>query len=100
LLSAAFWSLNIGLAMMVFLSLLPAGIYQAWASVSEGLWYARSPEVIHSPVMTTLVWMRVPGDIVFSLGVSLLALFAWRLLRRPSTRHTQPVSTKLAGARH
>jgi len=99
LLSAAFWSLNIGLAMMVFLSLLPAGIYQAWASVSEGLWYARSPEVIHSPVMTTLVWMRVPGDIVFSLGVSLLALFAWRLLRRPSTRHTQPVSTKLAGAR-
>lgn len=99
LLSAAFWSLNIGLAMMVFLSLLPAGIYQAWASVSEGLWYARSPEVIHSAVMTTLVWMRVPGDIVFSLGVCLLALFAWRLLRRPSARQAQPVPSKLATAR-
>ena len=48
LLKPAFWGLNIGLAMMVFLSLLPAGIYQAWASVSKGLWYARSPEIIHS----------------------------------------------------
>ena len=55
LLKPAFWSLNVGLAMMVFLSLLPAGIYQAWASVSKGLWYARSPEVIHSGVMETLV---------------------------------------------
>ena len=48
LLQPAFWSLNIGLAMMVFLSLLPAGIYQAWASITKGLWYARSPEIIHS----------------------------------------------------
>jgi hypothetical protein len=62
LLKPAFWSLNIGLAMMVFLSLLPAGIYQAWASISKGLWYARSAEVIHSPVMETLVWMRCRGQ--------------------------------------
>ena len=82
LLRPAFWSLNIGLAMMVFLSLVPAGIYQAWASVSEGLWYARSPEIIHSEVMTTLVWLRVPGDIVFSVGVVFLGVFALRLLLR------------------
>ena len=49
LLKPAFWSLNIGLAMMVFMSLLPAGIYQAWASITKGLWYARSPEIVHSP---------------------------------------------------
>ncbi len=36
LLKPAFWGLNIGLAMMVFMSLLPAGIYQAWASVTQG----------------------------------------------------------------
>nr|WP_316640906.1 nitric-oxide reductase large subunit [uncultured Roseateles sp.] len=82
LLKPAFWGMNIGLAMMVFLSLLPAGIYQAWASVSKGLWYARSPEVIHSKLMETLVWMRVPGDIVFAVGALLLALYALRLLRR------------------
>jgi nitric oxide reductase subunit B len=83
LLKPAFWGLNIGLAMMVFLSLLPAGIYQAWASMSKGLWYARSPEVIHSHVMETLVWLRVPGDIVFAGGAVLLAWYALRLLRRP-----------------
>ena len=80
-LKPAFWSLNIGLAMMVFLSLLPAGIYQAWASISKGLWYARSPEVIHSPVMEALVWLRVPGDIVFAVGSVLLAVYALKLLR-------------------
>jgi len=80
LLKPAFWSLNIGLGLMVFLSLLPAGIYQAWASVSHGLWYARSPEIVHSPLMHTLVWMRAPGDVVFAFGTLLLAGFAIRLL--------------------
>ncbi|MEO6281691.1 nitric-oxide reductase large subunit [Roseateles sp.] len=80
-LKPAFWSLNIGLAMMVFMSLLPAGIYQAWASMSKGLWYARSPEIVHSPVMETLVWLRVPGDIVFAAGSVFLAVYAYKLLR-------------------
>jgi nitric oxide reductase subunit B len=79
---------NVGLAMMVFMSLLPAGIYQAWGSVTQGLWYARSPEFIHSTVMETLVWMRVPGDIVFAGGVVMLAWYALRLLRRPAGQHT------------
>ncbi|MGN6825991.1 nitric-oxide reductase large subunit [Paucibacter sp. M5-1] len=83
LLKPAFWGLNLGLAMMVFLSLLPAGIYQAWASVSRGLWYARSPEIIHSPVMEALVWLRVPGDMLFAAGALMLAAYAMRLLRRP-----------------
>ncbi|WOB11031.1 nitric-oxide reductase large subunit [Piscinibacter gummiphilus] len=81
-LKPAFWCLNIGLGMMVFMSLLPAGIYQAWASITKGLWYARSPEIIHSSVMETLVWLRVPGDIVFSAGSVWLAVYALKLLRR------------------
>lgn len=80
LLAPMFWLLNIGLAMMVFISLVPAGIYQAWASVTQGMWFARSPEVIHSKLMETLVWLRVPGDVVFALGTVFLALFALRLL--------------------
>ncbi|HXD39837.1 MAG TPA: nitric-oxide reductase large subunit [Ramlibacter sp.] len=87
LLKPAFWGMNIGLAMMVFLSLLPAGIYQAWASISKGLWYARSPEIIHSGVMETLVWLRVPGDIVFAGGAVLLAWYALKLLRRPAEQN-------------
>ena len=82
LLRPAFWGLNIGLAMMVFISLVPAGIYQAVASISKGMWYARSPEVIHSGFMETMVWLRVPGDVVFSIGAAFLAVFALRLVLR------------------
>jgi nitric oxide reductase subunit B len=87
ILAPAFWGLNIGLAMMVFMSLLPAGIYQAYHSISTGLWFARSPEIVHSGIMETLVWLRVPGDVVFAAGAVLLALYAARLLggaRRPA----------------
>ena len=97
LLKPAFWGLNIGLAMMVFLSLLPAGIYQAWASVDQGLWYARSPAIIHSKVMETLVWLRVPGDIVFAGGAVLLALYAFKLLRRDPLQRKR-LSGELADA--
>jgi len=83
ILKPAYWALNGGLAMMVFLSILPAGIYQAWASIDKGMWYARSPEIVHSTVMETLVWMRVPGDILFAAGAVMLAWYALNLLRRP-----------------
>ena len=91
ILAPAFWGLNIGLAMMVFLSLLPAGIYQAYWSITEGLWFARSPQIIHSAVMESLVWLRVPGDIVFAFGVLALALYAAKLLGRPP--RLQPVAS-------
>jgi nitric oxide reductase subunit B len=91
LLAPAFWGLNGGLAMMVFLSLLPAGIYQAYYSVTEGLWFARSPQVVHSWVMEALVWLRVPGDIVFGIGVVFLAVYAVRLLKGPRKLAPQAV---------
>jgi nitric oxide reductase subunit B len=80
LLRPTFWALNVGLGAMVFLSLVPAGIYQAYESITHGFWYARSPEVVHSPLMETLVWMRVPGDMIFGTGAILLGLFMLRLL--------------------
>jgi nitric oxide reductase subunit B len=89
LLSPAYWGLNIGLAMMVFMSLLPAGIYQAYASITEGLWYARSPEIVHSKVMETLVWLRVPGDVLFAVGAVFLAAYALKLLGKPRTARPQ-----------
>jgi nitric oxide reductase subunit B len=91
LLKPTFWLLNIGLAAMVFGSLLPAGVYQAYWAITEGLWYARSPEIIHSGTMETLVWMRVPGDIVFAAGGALLAWFVFNLWRGGQTE-TAPVT--------
>lgn len=64
----AFWSLNIGLAMMILFALLPAGLWQTYNASLYGYWYARSANFIHSPIMETLVWLRVPGDIVFAWG--------------------------------
>jgi nitric oxide reductase subunit B len=69
--------------MMVFMSLLPAGIYQAYHSVTTGLWYARAPEIVHSTVMEALVWLRVPGDVVFSVGAVCLGVYAAKLLAGP-----------------
>jgi nitric oxide reductase subunit B len=80
LLKVSFWSLNIGLAMMVFLSLLPQGLWQAYAAFTRDYAYARSAEVIQGPVMQALVWARVPGDLVFSIGVFAFAAFVVRAL--------------------
>jgi nitric oxide reductase subunit B len=100
LLKPAYWGLNVGLAMMVFMSLLPAGIYQAWASMDKGMWFARSPEIVHSKLMETLVWLRVPGDLVFAAGGVLLAWYAIRLLRRPVRQHHADVLSPAPMARH
>ena len=55
------------------------------------MWFARSPQIIHSGVMEGLVWLRVPGDIVFALGVVALAIYALKLLGKPPRTRTVPV---------
>lgn len=84
LLKIAFWGLNIGLAMMTFLSLLPQGLWQTYAAIKHYYAFARSAEFMHSWVMEGLVWARVPGDVVFSIGVFALAIFVFQAFyRRP-----------------
>jgi len=74
-LAFAFWAINIGLALMVTLSLLPVGLMQTWASVEHGTWYARSAEFMQTPTMDTLRWLRVVGDTVFAAGMVALGWF-------------------------
>jgi nitric oxide reductase subunit B len=78
LIKTSFWTLNIGLAMMTFLSLLPQGIIQTYTSIELGYSFARSAEFMHSPIMEALVWARVPGDVVFSVGVFSFAWFMFQ----------------------
>lgn len=75
LLAWCFWMINIGLALMVLLSLLPVGLMQAWASVTHGMWYARSAEFLQTDLMNTLRWLRVVGDTIFAVGVVGLGIF-------------------------
>ena len=77
-LKVAFWSLNIGIGMMTFLSLLPQGVLQTYASIEHSYAFARSAAFIQSPVMQALVWARVPGDVVFSVGVFAFVWFVFR----------------------
>jgi len=80
ILKASFWCINLGLVFMVILSMFPIGIMQALASVERGTWYARSAEFLQSPLMQSLRWMRVPGDVLFALGAALLGWFVLGLL--------------------
>jgi nitric oxide reductase subunit B len=77
LMMLAFWGLNGGLVLMVFTSLLPIGFIQFMASVSEGLWYARSEAFMQQPLLQTLRWVRTFGDVVFIIGA--LAM-AWQVV--------------------
>ncbi len=61
----SFWGLNIGLMMMIVMSLLPSGLVQIWDSVENGYWHARSLEFTGSPAMRILGWLRMPGDLIF-----------------------------------
>ena len=74
-LALAFWSINIGLALMVLLSVLPVGLMQTWASVEHGMWYARSAEFLQTDLLDTLRWMRAIGDTIFAVGAVVLGYF-------------------------
>ena len=74
-LSFAFWSINIGLSLMVLLSLLPVGLAQTWASVEHGMWYARSAEFLQTPVLEVFRWLRSIGDTIFAVGILALGWF-------------------------
>lgn len=74
-LAYAFWAINIGLALMLLLTLLPVGLLQTWASVEHGMWYARSAEFMKTPLMSTLHWLRIVGDTIFATGALALGWF-------------------------
>lgn len=82
-LKTSFWAFNIGLCGMALLTLLPIGIIQLSAAIDHGYWYARSAELMQQPLIQLLVWMRVPGDTLFSIGALSLAWFVIRLWVAP-----------------
>lgn len=79
----SFWCLNIGLAWMVFASLLPLGVLQLYHSVNEGYFEARSLGYITQPGNAVLEWLRLPGDLIFIIGG--VVPFVWIALQ--AVRH-------------
>ncbi len=76
----SFWAINIGLFLMVTVSLLPVGLMQTVATITHGTWYARSAEFLQTPTMQTLRWLRVPGDTLFATGILAMGWFKLGLL--------------------
>lgn len=75
-LRVAFWGLNVGLAMMVVLSLFPGGIMQVYDVIENGYWHARSLAYMATPLARSLEWLRMPGDLVFMFAGALPLAFA------------------------
>jgi len=82
IMKVAFWSINIGLLLMVTISVLPVGFMQTVASVEKGMWYARSAEFMQQPLLQTFRWLRVIGDTIFAIGAIALATFVIGLKTR------------------
>lgn len=93
-----FWGMNGGLLAMSFLSLLPLGLAQAWASIEHGLWYARSDTFLYTPTLTLVRWLRVPGDVLFGLGAVFIGVFMVGLLT--SSSHRKDAGMVTAGQLH
>jgi nitric oxide reductase subunit B len=64
----SFWSLNIGLLLMIFVNLVPMGILQLYDAVANGYWHAREPAFFQSDLVNLLEWLRMPGDTIFIVG--------------------------------
>lgn len=74
LMKTAFLWMNAGLVLMLATSLLPIGIIQFHASLSQGFWYARSEAFMQQGILETLRWIRTFGDVVFIVGAVALAM--------------------------
>jgi nitric oxide reductase subunit B len=91
----SFWGLNIGLALMVILSLFPGGIVQLWDVLINGYWHARSAEFMNQSLARRLEWMRLPGDAVFIVfGVAPMALAAVMTYRFTQVNRRREVVVK------
>lgn len=92
LLKTVFWSINVGLLLMVLLDLFPAGIYQFKTVTEQGLWYARSSEFIESNGFQTLSWMRIVGGSIFTVG-GVIPLVWFVTSRRKGLKKVEQLNT-------
>jgi nitric oxide reductase subunit B len=79
------FSLNVGLALMCLLDLLPVGLVQLSAVLDHGLWFARSQAFVEGATFQSFTWMRMVGGALFVLGgvlpLTWLLLTRWRSLK-------------------
>jgi hypothetical protein len=83
LLRTAFWSLNVGLALMVVMDLFPVGVDQLLVVMESGYAHARSEAYVRGATFQAYAWLRGVGGAVFVLGDG-----PPRASRRPCDAHS------------
>jgi nitric oxide reductase subunit B len=92
LVKTSFWSLQIGLLLMMALDLFPVGVYQLMIVFQEGLWAARTQEILTGPVWKVLTYLRSIGGTLFIVGgvLPLIWFFVSRAVQlRRETPHLE-----------
>ena len=85
----SFWSLNLGLAWMVFATLFPLGIIQLYHSVNYGYFDARSLKFLGNQTNAFLEWLRLPGDALFIIGGTVpIVYLSWLSVRHMRSKMT------------
>lgn len=78
----AFWLWNVGLAVMVFVSVLPVGFLQLDTAFTQSYAAARSLAFYNSEIVQFLFWARLPGDTLIILGT---LVFAYDMVKKRFT---------------
>lgn len=74
------WLLNIGLAGMILITLLPVGFMQLKEAFVNGYWSSRDPSFLQQEIVQQLLTIRAIPDTIFLLGVVILAIFCVKAL--------------------
>jgi nitric oxide reductase subunit B len=82
-----FWSLNVGLAWMLFANLFPIGAIQLYEAVRAGYAQVRDASFFERDAVRVFEWLRLPGDLLFIIGgilpIVYLAVRMFRARKRP-----------------
>jgi len=93
----SFVLLNVGLAWMALVNLLPVGTIQIYDAVQNGYGHARGLDFVLQPVVHALEWARLPGDIILTMGVLPLVYLAFQAVihPKPVVERPEPMETSL-----
>ena len=89
--------LNVGLAGMVFLSLLPVGFLQIKEAFNHGYAASRSASFLQKDIVQTLLTWRAVPDTIFLIGVVALLIFCIKAmfnLRKPTHKEKEKLPVK------
>lgn len=98
LLRTSFWSLNIGLMLMVAMDLFPVGVHQLSVAMTDGYAAARSQAFLDGSTFQMFTWLRGVGVVLFFVGGVLplvwFMISRWLDLRTAQTKEEQFVVPK------